>query len=296
MRTPANLLIELILLGMLAVLWGGSYLLIKVSLETIPPLTLIAARVAIAALLLTTVVKLQGMTLPHDSRTWRMLMLQAFFNSVGAWTVLAWGQQYIDSGLASVLNSTAPIFVFFITLLITRHEAISARKLVGALLGVAGVTLIVGIDALNGLGQQTIAQVAVLTGAFLYGCAAIYGRRFAHLSPAVTAAGTMICASCVLVPASLVVDRPWTLNPSVLSLLSAAALSVLCTAVALLLYFRLVNTLGSMGVASQAYLRAAVGVALGIVVLGESVTATVGLGLVVVILGVAAINAPTRLT
>ena len=200
----------------------------------------------------------------------------------------------MDSGLAGVLNSTSPVFVFFITLLVTRHEALSPLKLAGALLGVAGVTLIIGVDALAGLGQQVAAQLAVLLGAFLYGCAAVNGKRFGRLPPTVTAAAVMLCATAVLLPAALVIDRPWSLRPSALSLAAAAALAVFCTALALLLYFRLVRTLGSMGVASQAYLRAGVSVILGVLLLGESFRPAVGLGLLAVILGVAAINLPRR--
>ena len=289
-----NLKLEIGLLALLAILWGSSYLLIKVALDTIPPVTLIAVRVAIAAFFLLMVMKWQGEHLPRDGQTWRMLLVQAFFNSIGAWTVLAWGQQFVGSGLASVLNSTSPIFVFFITLLFTRHEAVNLRKLLGACLGILGVTLIVGVDVLHGLGREVLAQLAVLLGAVLYAAAAIYGKKFGHLSPTVTAAGTMIWATICLVPLSLVLERPWTLDPSGISILAALVLAVACTGAALLIYFRLVRTLGSMGVASQSYLRAGVGVALGVIVLGEQITLVVGVGVVAAILGVAAINLPGR--
>jgi drug/metabolite transporter (DMT)-like permease len=282
------------LLALLALLWGSSYLLIKVAVADIPPITLIAIRVAIAALFLVAVMAVRGESLPRDAGTWRLLLLQAFFNSIGAWTILAWGQQYVDSGLASVLNSTSPIFVFFITLLITRHEAVGTLKLAGAIVGAAGVVMIVGVDVLNGLGQQVAGQLAALSGAFLYACAAINGKRFSALPATVTAAGTMIWATVWLVPLSLALDRPWTLAPSAKAIGAALILSVLCTGVALLIYFRLVKTLGSMGVASQSYLRAGVGVFLGVALLGERITPVMGLGLVAAVLGVALINMPAR--
>ncbi|HMA15124.1 MAG TPA: EamA family transporter [Kiloniellaceae bacterium] len=285
---------ELLLLGLLALLWGSSYLLIRVALESLPPVTLIALRVGLAALVLLAVVRWQGHRLPRDPALWRQLFVQSLLNATAAWTLLAWGQQYVDSGLAGVLNSTSPIFVFFITLLVTRHEALSPLKLIGALLGVAGVTLIIGVEVLGGLGRAAAAQIAVLLGAFLYGCAAVNGKRFSALPPTVTAAAVMLCATAVLLPAALVLDRPWALRPSALSLAAAAALALFCTALALLLYFRLVRTLGSLGVASQAYLRAGVSVMLGILLLGESFRPEVGLGLAAVILGVAAINLPAR--
>ena len=289
-----NRAIELALLGVLALLWGSSYLLIKLALATIPPFTLIAIRVTVAAILLFGVVRLRGEHLPADATTWRAFVVQAFLNSVGAWTVLAWGQQYVDSGLAGVLNSTSPLFVFLLTALWTRHEPITARKAVGAVLGLGGVVLVLGIDVLAGIGQQVVAQLAVLSGAFLYGCAALNGRRFATISPTITAAGTMICAAACLIPASLLIDQPWRLTPTAGSFCAALALGVLCTGLALLLYFRLLRTLGPIGVTSQSYLRCGISVLLGVVVLGEHVTSTVGLGLLAIVLGVAAINTPKR--
>lgn len=286
--------LEFALLGLLAGLWGSSYLFIKVALATIPPLTLVAMRVAIAAALLLVVMHAQGVRLPREGRTWRLLFIQAFFNSIASWTVLAWGQQYVDSGLAGVLNSTSPIFVLFIALLFIRSEAVNRWQLAGAMLGLVGVVLTVGTDVLRGLGENALAQLAVLFGALLYAGAAIHGKRLSHLPPAVTAAATMMLATLCLVPASLVVDRPWTLDPSPRSLVAALILSLFCTAGALLIYFRLLRTLGPMGVTSQSYLRAGVSVVLGIVVLGERITPAIGFGLAAIIVGVVAINARRR--
>lgn len=292
--TSPNLRTELPLLALLALLWGSSYLFIKVAVAEIPPITLIALRVLGAAVFLMIVMGLRSERFPRDAKTWRMLLIQAFFNSIGAWTVLAWGQQYVDSGLASVLNSTSPIFVFLITAMVTRHEILGGRKLLGTALGVLGVVLIVGVDALRGLGDQVAGQVACLVGAALYAGSAIYGKRFGHISAVTTAAGTMIWASVVLVPLALILDHPWTLAPSMAAISATTVLSIICTGVALLIYFRLVRTLGSMGVASQSYLRAGIGVILGLVFLGETFTLPVAVGLGAAIAGVTLINWPVR--
>lgn len=285
-----NHLVELSLLGLLALLWSSSYLFTKIAVGEITPVTLVAIRVSVAALVILFVMLAQGVSLPRDVKTWGMLFIQSFCNSIGAWTLVAWGQQHIDSGLACVLNSTSPIFVFFITLFITRHESLSGLKLFGAIVGLAGVMMIVGVDALRGLGQQVAGQLAALAGAFLYGVAAIYGKRFAHIPSVAVAAGTMLWASAVLIPAAFIFERPLMLSPSPTALSAVVALGVLCTGIAMLLYFRLVRTLGSLGVASQGYLRAGIGVVLGMVVLGETITPLVGIGLFAAIIGVAAIN------
>lgn len=281
---------ELLLLLLLAALWGSSYLFIKIAVTEIPPITLIAARVSIAAFILILIVIYQGHRLPRKAGIWGALFLQSFLNSIGAWTVLAWGQQYVPSGLAGVLNSTSPIFVFFMTLLLTRHEAAGPWKLLGAILGMIGVTLTVGVDVLADLGNAVLPQLAVITGALLYAMAAIYGRRFTGIPPTVTASCTMLCATLCLIPVSIAVDQPWDLSPSRAALGAALALAIFCTALALLLYFRLVQTLGSMGVASQSYLRAGISVLLGIVVLGETLTPPIAAGLGLTLLGVATIN------
>jgi drug/metabolite transporter (DMT)-like permease len=294
MTTKHSLKTELPLLALLALLWGSSYLFIKVAVTEIPPVTLIAVRVAGAAVFLLAVMALRKEKLPRDGRTWRMFYLQAIFNSIGAWTVLAWGQQFVDASLASVLNSTSPIFVFLFTALITLHESLGGRKLLGALVGFFGVILIVGLDALHGLGAQVVGQLACLTGAALYACAAIYGKRFSHVSAVATATGTMICATATLFPLAFIIEQPLAMAPSAAAIGATIILSVFCTGVALLIYFRLVRTIGSMGVASQSYLRAGIGVVLGMIVLGETIAPPVAAGIAAAIIGVALINLPAR--
>lgn len=286
--------VELLLLACLALLWGSSYLFMKIAVAEIPPITLIAGRVSGATIFLLVVLWWRREALPRDGSSWRMLGTQAFLNSIGAWTVLAWGQQFVDAGLASVLNSTSPIFVVLFTAILTKHESHGRMRLVGAGVGLIGVVTIVGVDVLQGLGQEVAGQFACLLGAALYAGAAIYGKRFSQVGASATAAGTMLWATVVLVPAAMVLEDPLALTPSFKAVMAMVVLSFFCTGLALLIYFRLVKTLGSLGVASQSYLRAAVGVLLGILVLGESITWPTAVGLATAILGVALINWPKR--
>jgi len=288
-RVPAR---EWLLLGALAALWGSSYLFIRVAVETIPPVTLIAVRVTLAALLLGAIVVLRGDSFPRRPAIWSSLMLQAFCNSIGAWTLLAWGQQRVPSGMAGVLNATSPLFVVGLTLLGGARPRWTA--VAGAVTGFAGVATIVGADGGTLVGGDVAGQLAVLASAALYGCAALNGRRFASLPPAVAAAATMLLATAVLVPASFVLERPWTLVPSTRSMLSALTLAIACTGGALLLYFRLLRTIGPLGVASNSYLRAGVSVALGVAILGEAFTWPIAAGGAAIIAGVVLINAPER--
>ena len=143
-----NMAFEFALLLALATLWGASYTFIRVGVATIPPIALIAGRTLIAGLLLLVVMRWRGVKLPMDAATWRRFLFQACLNSVIPWTLVAWGERSLDAGLATILNSTAPIFTFFLTLAVTRHETLTSRKLLGVVAGMAGICLIVGVQAL----------------------------------------------------------------------------------------------------------------------------------------------------
>jgi drug/metabolite transporter (DMT)-like permease len=290
----SNPAVDLALLALLATLWGASYTFIKLGVATIPPVTLIAARTLIAGLLLLIVMRGRGLSLPMDAANWRRFLFQACLNSVIPFTLIAWAERSLDAGLATILNSTAPVFTFLLTFAITRHEPVGLRKLFGVLAGLAGICLIVGVQALGGLGEQFAAQIAVVVATICYAGAAIFSRGFKGLDPMAPAAGSLLCGAAILVPLSLVVDRPWTLAPSPSSMLALLGLAVFSTALAFVIYFRLIQTLGSVGTTAQAYLRVPIGVALGVLFLGESLTPTAWIGLGCVVIGVAAMTIPAR--
>ena len=286
--------IEMLSLLLLATLWGGSYTFIKLGVATIPPVTLIAGRTAIAGLILLLIMHWRGLRLPADAATWRRFMFQACLNSVVPWTLIAWAERSVDAGLATILNSTSPIFTFFLTLAVAHQEAASQRKLFGVVVGLAGICLIVGVQAFESLGQALVAQLAIVAATICYAGAAVFGRGFKGLDPIVPAAGSLLCGALVLVPLSIVFERPWAVSPSASSLLALLGLAVFSTALAFVVYFRLIQTLGSVGTTAQAYLRVPIGVALGVLLLGERLSPTAWAGLACVVLGVAAMTVPPR--
>jgi drug/metabolite transporter (DMT)-like permease len=294
MVDKTNMTTELALLLALSTLWGASYTFIKIGVETIPPVTLIAARTLIAGAILVAIIRLRGLKLQSDRQTWGRFLFQACLNSVVPFTLIAWAEQTTDAGLATILNSTSPIFAFLLTVLITRHESVTGRKLFGISAGLIGTCLIVGVEALGGLGRELWAQLAIVAATICYAGAAIFGKNFEGLDPMMPAAGSMICGASILIPASLIVDRPWTLAPSANSVFALVGLSVFSTALAFVIYFRLVQTLGSVGTTAQAYLRVPIGVAIGLLFLGEHLTSTAWLGLACVVAGVIAMTLPAR--
>src|SRR5688572_9462737 len=209
---------ELVLLGILATLWGASYTFIKVGVETIPPVTLIAVRTLIAGALLLIVMRFRGLTMPSEPATWWRFLFQACLNSVVPFTLIAWAERTVDAGLATILNSTSPIFAFLLTIVIARHEPVTGRKLSGVIAGMVGICLIVGVQALGGLGRELVAQLAIVAATICYAGAAIFGRSFKGLDPIMPAAGSMLCGTAILIPASLAIERPWLLAPSTDSL------------------------------------------------------------------------------
>ncbi|MDN3277498.1 DMT family transporter [Frankia sp. RB7] len=295
-RQDTNIAVELALLVALATLWGGSYTFIKLGVATIPPVTLIAARTTIAGLLLLAIMWARGIRMPTDAATWQRFAFQAVLNSVIPWTLIASGERHVDASLATILNSAGPIFTFLLTAIVTRHEATTARKLFGVVAGMAGILLIVGVDAFRGIciGSGLVAEAAIVAATVCYACAAIFGRSFKGLDPMAPAAGSLLAGAAVLMPASLVLEQPWTLSPSLSSVLALLALAVFSTATAFAIYFRLIKTLGSVGTTAQAYLRVPIGVAISVAFLGETLSQTAWIGLACVVLGVAAMTIPAR--
>jgi drug/metabolite transporter (DMT)-like permease len=293
-RHKTSLHLELLLLLMLATLWGGSYSFMKVAVETIPPLTLIAARTLIAGSLLLVAVRWLHLRMPSEPAIWRRFIVQACLNAVVPFVLIAWAVRTIDAGLAAILNSTTPIFAFLLTALITRHEPVTSRKLFGVSLGILGVCLIIGLQALSGAGHEIGAELAVVTASVCFAGAAIFGRGFRDVHPLVPAAGSLLSGAAILLPLSMAIDRPWTLTPSAESVFALIVLSVFSTALAFAIYFRLVNTLGTVGITAQSYLRVPIGVAIGAVFLGEALTTSAWVGLVCVLGGVTAMTLPPR--
>lgn len=289
-----NRAVDFALLLVLAGLWGGSYTFIKLGVETIPPLTLITARTLIAGLVLLAVIRWRGLRLPRDPATWRLFVVQACLNSVVPFTLIAWAERSVDAGLATILSSTSPIFVVLLTCLSATAERLPVLRLAGIASGLAGTVLIVGMQAMAGFGEQLWAQLALVAASICYGGAALFGRSFKGLDPIMPAAGALLCGALVLLPLSLAWDRPWTLSPSMQSIQALIALSLVSTALAFVIYFRLIARLGSVATTSVAYLRVPTGVLIGMVFLGEALAPTAWAGLALVIAGVMAMTLPLR--
>jgi drug/metabolite transporter (DMT)-like permease len=288
---------ELALLLLLSLIWGSSFTLIKVAIPSIPPFTMVAVRVTLAAGLLLIIAAAQGHSLPRQGSVWAAFLVQGLLQSALPFTLISWGEAHITSGLAGVLNATPPMFVLAIALMSGRgRQAISCRKIIGVVLGLAGVVVTIGVDALSGIGTAApLAQIAVLGASLCYALAPLWGQRFGKFPAIVTAAGAMSCAAILMLPAAAMLERPWELAPPpAKAIASVVALAIVCTALAMVIYFRLIRTLGPLGTTSGSYLRAGFAVMLGTTLLGERFTWSILAGMALILSGVIAVTLPAR--
>ena len=289
--------VEIALLLLLGVLWGMPYALTKIALPTIPPVTMVAVRVALAAAALWIVVLANGRALPARFDIAARLFFQGIIGCAIPYTLIAVGQRSVDSALASILNATGPLFVCLIGLLSAARQAPTATRLFGVMVGLGGVVAITGAGAFAQLGGATLGQSAILVATLSSAFAALHARRFVALAPETVAAATLSAAAVVLMPLSFVLESPLSRAPSAAAIAALLANAFLATALGFVVYFRLIRTLGSMGTVSVGYLRPAIGVLIGCLFLGEQLTWQIGAGLAVILIGVAAINyrqAPRR--
>lgn len=269
----------------LSVLWGGSFLFIKVAAAEIPPLTLVLLRVSLAAAALLGAMRLLGVRLPLGRGALAAFAVMALLNNVVPFTLIVWGTARIDAGLAAILNAATPLSTAVAAHLLTRDEKLTAAKAAGVALGLCGVAAIVGVEALGGLGGDAAAQAAIVLATVSYGFAAIFGRRFRRMGvqPTATAAGQLCFATLFLLPASLLADRPWTLPaPSAGAAGAVLGLALLSTALAYVLYFRVLAAAGATAASLVTLMIPASALLMGAALLGERPGALdlLGLGLI----------------
>lgn len=278
------------LLVLLGVLLGIPYALTKISQTTIPPLTGVALRLLIAAIVLWIFVLTSRTKLSTLKDYIPRLFVQGCISCAIPYTLIAYGQTSVNSALAAILNSTTPLFVCLISLLWTQSEPLKSSRMVGVSAGLAGVVMIAGANSLAGLGKDAFGQAAIILATVSSAVAAIQGRRFNDVPPELAAAGTLTCGALVLVPLCFVVDAPLHFTPSAGSIVALLVNAIFATALRSVIYFRLLRTIGSVGTASVSYLKPAIAVLIGFTLMGEALTWTAMLGLLAILVGVAVIN------
>lgn len=281
------------MLLILSVVWGGSFFFNRVAVQELPVFTVVVSRVALAAIILTVILRLRGERLPTSGRVWAAFFGMGFLNNAVPFLLIVWGQQFIASGVASILNASTPLFTVLFAHFLTTDEKLSGGRLAGVLIGFAGVAVMIGPDAFRALGSNLAAQLACLGAAVSYAFAGIFGRRFRAMgvTPITTAAGQVIASSTMLLPVMLVVDRPWTLPlPSVAALGALVALAAVSTAFAYVLFFRILSTAGATNIVLVTFLVPVSAILLGVAFLGERLRPEHLAGMALIGAGLAAID------
>ncbi|HEV7232689.1 MAG TPA: DMT family transporter [Sphingorhabdus sp.] len=278
---------------LLSLLWGGAFFMIELGLRGFPPNTLVFLRMALAVPPMLLALRLMGLKMPTDAKSWRQLFVLGAINAALPFILFFWGQTKIESGLASILNATTPLWGVVTAHFLTRDEKATPARIVGVLLGLAGIIVMVGTDALGGISGSVLAQLACLLATLLYALAAVYGRTLSQstMTPLVVATGQVVTAAIFMLPVMLVVDAPWTLsNPGWDAWAGAIGLAIPSTAIAYFFYFRLIDSAGASNAMLVAFIMPVIAVILGVVALGETVETKELAGAALIALGLLAID------
>ena len=283
----------------LSLLWGGSFFFTGVAVRELPPFTIVASRVGLAALILAVVMRVLRQKVPTEPHVWAAFFGMGLLNNAVPFSLIVWGQSHIASGVASILNATTPLFTVVVAHWLTADETMTGERLFGVIVGLIGAAVMIGGDALRTIGVDIAAQLACLAAAGSYAFAGIFGRRFRTLgvSPIATAMGQVTASSLMLVPITLAIDQPWRLGmPSEAALGAVAGTAALSTAAGYILYFRILSTAGATNLLLVTFLIPISAILLGVFVLGEAFLLKHAVGMAMIGVGLTAIDGrPWRL-
>lgn len=274
----------------LSLLWGGSFFFVEVALEGLPVLTIVWCRVALAALFLALALVATGTEFPRGVAVWRALLVMGLLNNAVPFTLFASAQGQISGSLAAILNATTPLFTVIVAHLATADERAGRAKLAGLALGFGGVFVMMSGQASE---VAWFGAILCLLAAMSYGLAGVWGRRFRRLgvAPLATAFGQVTASSVLLAPVWLTVDRPWlTELPSLRVALAVVGMAALSTALAYLIFFRLLAAAGATNLSLVTFLIPVSATILGVAFLGESLLPQHLAGFGLISLGLIAID------
>lgn len=287
---PFHRVKDWLLLFALVAMWGSAFMFMKIAVATVPPATLAAGRLVIGASVLLVVVHARGLRLPSLRSAWRQYALLAAIGNAVPFYVIAWGQQGIDSALAGILIAIMPLATLVLAHYFVRGEHITRNRVIGFILGFSGIVLLMGPAALigqTGSALQVVSQLAVLAGALCYAANTVVARLTVKSDVLIASAGVLLLASAMMVPLALVLDRPWSLMPSVASIASVVWLGIGATGVATLCYFALIGSAGPTFTSLVNYMSPCVALLLGVIILNEEPGPNAYAGLALILSGIA---------
>ena len=287
---PRRSLTDWLLLLALVAMWGSSFMFNKLGVATVPPATLVAGRLTLGALTLLALVYASGRQLPPPGRVWLAYAVLGIIGNCVPFYLIVWGQQVVDSALAGILMAIMPLATLLLAHFFVHGERMTLNRLAGFALGFVGIVFLMEPAAVAGIGGAptlVLAQLAVLCGALCYSANSVLARLLIKSDFLVSAAGTLVISSMLMLPLALGVDRPWTAHASFASTAAIVWLGIGPTAIATVLYFRLISSAGPTFMSLVNYLSPAVAVFLGVTLLGEKPGVTAYAGLALILVGIA---------
>ncbi|WP_057465642.1 DMT family transporter [Pseudovibrio sp. POLY-S9] len=281
------------LLFLLSILWGGSFFFVAIAVKELPPLTVVALRTGIAALALIVILRPRNEAWPFAKGAIAAFFIMGLLNNLLPFSLLFWAQTMIPSGLASILNATTPIFSIIVAHFLLADERMAPSKVTGILFGFLGVVVLLGGDVLNGASVAALGLLACMGAALAYGFAGVYGRRFKAMNLTATqvAFGQLAATTIMMLPIISVIDRPWTLPmPSLAVIGSILALAIVSTALAYVIFFRILASAGAVNVALVTLLVPVSAILLGKLFLGEELAMRHYIGMGLISIGLLAID------
>jgi drug/metabolite transporter (DMT)-like permease len=278
---------NLALLLMLGMLWGSSYLFIKVTVAEVPPLTLVAGRLSLSAVMLWLLLRVLGRSMPRSRSLWGTYAVMGFFSGTLPYVLISWGEQYIPSSLAALLQATMPIFTVILAYFLANDERMTWRRALGVAIGFAGVGILMLPDLRQGLQANLLGQLAVVASSLSYAWAAIFARKRLHgQSPLASTTGQVTAGALFTLPLSLLIDQPFHLSPSLPAVAGWLGLIILGTVVAYIIYYELLERTSATFVSTVTYIIPINGFILGWLVLSEPLTSSLLGSSALILLGV----------
>jgi len=278
---------NLLLLLLLGAVWGSSYLFIKVIVGEVPPLTLVAVRLVFSSVIMWILVPLSGRSIPRSRSLWGAYAVMGLLSGMIPWVLISWGELYISSGLAALLQSTMPIFTVILAHFLSSDERMTPSAVLGVVIGFVGVVILLLPELRNGFQASLLGQLAIVLSSLCYAGASVFARG--HLRgqpPLVSTLGQLTTGALFTLPLALIVDQPFHLSPSTPVLLSWAALAVVGTVIAYVIYYALIERTSATSVSTVTYIIPVFGLLLGFLILGESLTGNLLISLALILAGV----------
>ena len=280
-----------LLIALLAFIWGGSFLFGRILMIEWPPFTVVFLRVFIAALTLWVFVLMTARKFPMERSILSAVLIMGILNNVIPFSLILIGQQEIGSGLAAVVNAMTPIWTLIIANQFTSDEKFSTNKILGICFGFMGVATLIGADFMQGLTASAWAQGAVLGATISYGFAGVWGKRFKGQDPIIISTGQLTASSLVMLPLIFLIEDPFSIPaPDLEMIVALLGLAIVCTAFAYVLFFKILSNVGATNVSLVTFLVPISAILLGIFWLGETLTLSNIIGMILIITGLSLVD------